>query len=497
MKASVNFLAVDLGASSGRVLLGRWDGDRISLEELHRFPNGPVSVHANQHWDVLRIWAEIKRGITCYARTNSSPLGGIGVDTWGVDFALLDKHGDLICNPYHYRDPRTDGMLEAAFQKMSRKQIFVQTGNQFMQFNTVYQLFSMAQKSDPRLDIAHTLLMMPDLFHYWLCGQKLTEFTIATTTQMYDIRHGRWAAEVLSALEIPSDLLPSVVAPGTILGQSSRALMAETDLRQPVMVVAPAGHDTSSAIAAIPGLDDHSVYISSGTWSLVGMEISAPILNDQALGQNFANEGGVGDKINLQKILTGLWLLQEIRNQWLRKGSEYSWEELLMLGEQAEPFQSLVDPDAPDFLNPANMLAAIVNYCRKTGQPVPDSAGDVVRCCLESLALNYRYTIEDLENLTAKHLDTIRIVGGGSRNRLLSQFAADACQRRVVCGPVEATALGNLLIQIIATGHLPDISTGREIVAASFVQQKYEPDPTNKWGAAYVRFKKLKDRRKP
>ena len=493
MNASTNFLAIDLGASGGRILIGRWDGEHISLEELHRFANGPVDIQGHQHWDVLRLWTEIKTGIACYARQNSSPLVGIGVDTWGVDFALLDSHGNLIGNPYHYRDSRTDGMLERAYQKMPREQIFKHTGNQFMQFNTLFQLFSMTQKKDPQLELTDTLLMMPDLFHYWLTGHKTTEFTIATTTQMYDIQRRRWATEVLTELEIPSGLFPVVVSPGTILGQLPRELMVETDLHQAPNIVSPASHDTSSAIAAIPGLDHQSVYISSGTWSLMGVEISEPIINDQVLALNFTNEGGVDNKINLLKILTGLWLLQESRRQWRHKGNDYTWEQLLALSEEIEPFRSLVNPDAPDFLNPTDMLKAINSFCRRTGQPEPTSVGAVVRCCLESLALNYRKMLEDLETLIGRHLDTIRIVGGGSQNHLLSQFTADACQRLVISGPVEATALGNILLQVIATGHLPDIPAGRQVIAASFKQQEFEPGAADAWEKAYARFKKLKD----
>jgi len=496
MKSRVNFLAVDLGAASGRVLLGQWDGEHIGLNELHRFPNGPVTIRGHQHWDVLRLWTEIKTGIARYTQQHGSPLLGIGVDTWGVDFALLDSRGNLAGNPYHYRDSRTDGIMESAYRKMPREHIFKQTGNQLIQFNTLFQLFSMARKNDPQLENADTLLMMPDLFHYWLTGRKTTEFTIATTTQMYDIRRRCWATQVLAELEIPTGLAPSVVAPGTILGQLPRELMDATDLHQPANVITPAGHDTSNAIAAIPGLDDQSVYISSGTWSLMGVELSEPIINDQALALEFTNEGGVENKINLLKILTGLWLLQESRRQWRRKGGDDTWQELLALGEQAEPFQSLVDPDAPDFLNPTDMLQAIGGFCRRTGQPEPDGVGAVVRCCLESLALNYRKTLEDLETLSGRQLGTIRVVGGGSQNGLLSQFAADACQRLVISGPVEATALGNILLQVIATGHLQDIAAGRRVISASFEQQEFEPDSAEAWQEAYARFKKLKNHKK-
>jgi rhamnulokinase len=472
--------------------LGQWNGERITLEEIHRFANGPVDIKGHLHWDVLRLWTEIKTGISSYVQKCKTPIESIGVDTWGVDFALLDLRGNLLGNPYHYRDLRTEGVMEFAFERMPRRQIFEHTGNQFIQFNTLFQLLSMTRNKDPQLEMADTMLMMPDLYHYWLTGQKASEFTIATTSQMYDVRQKCWAKKVLDELEIPSRFLPAVVPPGTILGQLNRAVMAETGLRQPAKVVIPASHDTSSAIVAIPGLDSHSIYISSGTWSLLGVEISEPIINDQVLALNFTNEGGINNQINLLKILTGLWLLQESHRQWQRKGMDYSWKELLELSAQAEPFCSLVDPDAPVFLNPEDMPAAIQSFCQQTGQAKPESVGAVVRCCLESLALNYRTVIEDLETLLGNNLNIIRIVGGGSQNDLLSQFTADACQRRVIVGPVEATAIGNLLLQVVATGHLPDIPTGRAIVAASFGQKEFEPGRADMWDEAYWRFKKLK-----
>lgn len=492
MAATINFLAIDLGASSGRVLLGRWDGKHIGLTEVHRFANQPVIVHSHQHWDVLRLWHEIMTGIACCARKHSRSLKSIGVDTWGVDFALLDKNGNLLGNPYHYRDARTDGMMELAFDKMPRRIIFERTGNQFIQFNTLFQLFNMSRNNDPQLNAAETLLWMPDLFNYWMTGRPATEFTMATTSQMYDIRQRCWAMDLLSTLQIPTDILPSVVAPGTILGRLPQALVQETDLGHSPWVVAPASHDTSSAIAAIPGLDDKSVYISSGTWSLMGVELVEPVVSDQVLALNYTNEGGVGNGVNFLKILTGLWLLQECRRQWNCAGKNYSWDRLMALGAQAEPFRCLVDPDAADFLNPADMSTAIREYCRKTGQSEPKTEAAIIRCCLESLALNYRNTFQDLKELTGKHLQTIQIVGGGSRNEILSQFTADACQCDVISGPVEATALGNILVQAIATGYVNDIKSGREIVASSCGLKEFVPGPEDEWTEAYFRFQELK-----
>jgi len=491
MNESVNFLAIDLGASSGRVLLSRWHDRRFSLEALHRFANGPVKVMEHQHWDALRLWTEIKVGLSRYADQVQGTLGGIGVDTWGVDFALLDAAGNLLGNPHHYRDSRTDGMMELVFGRMSREQIFERTGIQFMQLNTLYQVFSMVHSDDPQLKMADTLLMMPDLFHYWLTGRKSTEFTIASTSQMFDIRQKRWALALLDQLGIPTRILPPVLPPGTILGDLRNEVMADVGLRQPVPIIAPGSHDTASAVAAIPGLDDQSVYISSGTWSLMGVEIPEPIVNDKVLAHNFTNEGGVGNTIRLLKNLTGLWLLQESRRQWQREGVAYDWNALLATGQQAEPFRSLIDPDAQYFLSPSDMPKAIRSYCKRTGQPEPTSVGAIVRCCLESMALKYRWVLQALEKLTHRKLKTIRIVGGGSQNRLLSQFTADACQRPVVTGPVEATALGNVLLQAIATGHIPDISAGRLAIADSIEQQHFKPRSNDTWEKAFERFSGL------
>ena len=491
MQQTADFVAIDLGASSGRVLLGRWDGARFDLQELHRFDNGAVNVLGRLHWDVLRLWSEIKDGLAHYAARFDRPPAGIGVDTWGVDFALLDRAGHLLGNPYHDRDPHTEGVPEQVFARVPRRQIFEQTGIQFMRLNTLYQLFSLAQAGDPQLAAAETLLMMPDLFHYWLTGRKMAEYTDATTSQFFLCRERRWATDLLAQLGLPTQILPPVVAPGTILGELQPDVMAEVGLRQPTPVIAPASHDTASAVAAIPGLDERSAYISSGTWSLMGVEIHEPIINDRALELNFTNEGGVGGTIRLLKNITGLWLVQKCRRRWQRAGQQYSWDELLALADQAEPLRSLVDPDDEAFLSPEDMPAAIRAYCRRTGQPEPGDAGAVIRCCLESLALRCRAVLDALEELTGRRLETIRIVGGGSQNRLLCQFTADACQRPVVAGPVEATALGNVLLQAIATGYLPDLAAGRAAVAASVRLESFEPRGNAAWEEAFARFKRL------
>lgn len=491
MNKTTNFLAIDLGASSGRVLLGQWDGQLFRLQEMHRFPNGPVNILGHLYWDVLQLWAEIKTGLARYSAQFDQPVAGIGVDTWGVDFALLDRAGNLIGMPSHYRDSRTDGMPEQAFLKVPRDQIYQQTGIQFMQINTLFQLFSMVEGNDPQLEWADKLLMMPDLFHYWLTGQIAVEYTIATTSQMLDARKRSWATSLLSRLNISTQFLPAIVPPGTVLGELRPDISREVGLDGSAPVITPGGHDTASAVAAISDLDVHSAYISSGTWSLMGIEIPEPIINSQALELNFTNEGGVAGTIRFLKNIPGLWLLQECRRQWQQEGQAYTWDELLTLGEEATAFRSLVDLDAHDFLSPGDMPNKIHAYCQRTRQPEPEGVGDIVRACLESLALRSRRVLANLEMLSGRRLETIRVVGGGSLNRLLCQFTADACQRPVVAGPVEATALGNLMLQAVAGGHLADIHQGRQAVAASIERINYDPHPSLAWDEASTRFEKL------
>lgn len=488
MSQETSFIAIDLGASSGRVMLGMWDGRRFELRELHRFPNGPVSVRGRLHWDVLRLWQEITQGIAQYARQYEDLPAGIGIDTWAVDFALLDGSGEMLGNPYHYRDRRTEGIPEYIDGRVPSQRLYGQTGIQRLLINTLYQLVSMRRADDPRLVVAETLLLIPDLFHYWMTGRIVAEYTNATTTQFYDARAQGWALDLLEELDLPTRILPPVVAPGTILGELLPEVREEASLRGSVPVIACATHDTASAVAAVPGLDERSAYISSGTWSLVGVETTQPILSERARELNFTNEGGAGGTIRFLTNVAGLWLLQECQRTWQREGKTYTWPDLVALAEQATPLRSAVDPDAPDFVNPGDMPAAIRARCTRTGQPEPKSDGEVVRCCLESLALKHRWVLAALEELTGRRLDTIRIVGGGSQNHLFCQFTADACQRRVVAGPAEATALGNILVQAVANGRLPNIAAGRQAVGASVEQETFEPRDSGNWDAAFADF---------
>jgi len=488
----VNFLAIDLGATSGRMMVAGWDGEGFKLEELHRFPNGPVELDGHLHWEVFRLWHEIKLGLARYATSYGLPLAGIGVDSWAVDFVLLDKAGSLLELPYHYRDNRTEGLQAQVFKRLSRNQLFAATGIQFLPFNTLYQLYAMRPSSgSSTLAQADSLLMIPDLFHFWLSGRKVTEYTNATTTQFFHAKEGRWATELLAALELPTRMLSPIVPPGTFLGELRSEIQRETGLNQPVPIIAPATHDTASAVAAIPGLDERSAYISSGTWSLVGLEIAQPLITPATLALNFTNEGGVNGTIRLLKNVAGLWLLQECQRQWAQVGQNYSWDELARAAQQAPAFRSLVDPDAAEFLNPANMIMALQQYCRRTAQPIPESVGQLTRCCLESLALKYRTVVESLAALTGRKLEVIRVVGGGSQNELLCQFTANACGREVVAGPVEATALGNVLLQALATGHLADLATGRQAIASSIRLKSFMPGETKEWAEAFDRFCQL------
>lgn len=485
---SATFLAIDLGASNGRVLAGQWDGARFTLHELHRFPNGPVRIVGSLFWDTARLWAEIQAGISLHPTLTGSELAGVSVDAWGVDFGLLDSRGRLLGHPYHYRDARTNGVPERVFESVPAAEVFRNTGVPAMQINTLYQIFSMVEARDPQLEAARTLLMIPDLFHYWMTGERKAEYTNATTTQMFDTAKRRWAIRLLDALRIPTALLPPVVLPGTILGQLRSDVRNVTGITTPVPVIAGGTHDTASAVAAIPELDQESAFLSSGTWSLMGVELDTPLINDQVLFLNFANEGGIAGNTLLLRNICGLWLVQESLRQWEKEGRKYAWEEILKLVGEAAPLVALVDPDAPDFLSPGNMPEAIRSFCRRTRQPEPDSVGAIARCCLESLSLKCRWVVEALETLTSRTISTIRMVGGGSRNPLLCQLTADATERRIVAGPVEAAALGNVMVQAIATGLLPDASAGRRAIAASVERFYYEPGRNADWGPAYRRF---------
>jgi rhamnulokinase len=472
-------------------MLGRWDGECFALDELHRFWNGPLEQGGHMYWDARRLWQEIQAGLAAYTASHHAPLAGIGIDTWAVDYGLLDAHGNLLGNPYHYRDQRTVGLPALVDAQIPPEELYGRTGIQRLPLNTLYQLAAAAQSRDPQLAAAETLLLMPDLFHFWLTGERGAEYTNATTTMFLDARERRWAADLLDRLAIPSRVLPPLVEPGSVIGPLLPAVGNTVGLRYHVPVIAVGTHDTASAVAAIPGLDEGSAYISSGTWSLVGVELAQPLLSAEARRFNVTNEGGVAGSIRCLKNVAGLWLVQECQRLWQEAGLAYSWAELVALAEAAPPLRSLVDPDATEFTAPADMPAALSAYCRRTGQPEPAGVGELVRCCLESLALKYRHVIEGLERLTGRIITTVRVVGGGSQNSLLCQLTADACGRTVIAGPAEGTALGNILVQAIATGHLPDLATGRQALAASVQQASFAPRPSADWDEASRRMAQL------
>ena len=488
--AKRRYLAFDLGAESGRAILGRFDGERLELEEMHRFVNGPVQVFDHLYWDVLRLFAEMKEGLGIYAQRCGSGLDAIGVDTWGVDFGLLGRGDILLENPHHYRDARTDGMMEVAFAKVSREEIFAHTGAQFMKLNTLYQLLALKENRSPVLEAAETLLLMPDLFNFFFTGAKVCEFSDATTSQFYNPVENRWATELLEKLGLPTGILPEIVEPGTAIGELLPSIREQFGL-DPVPVLAPATHDTGSAVASIPTSTENYAYISSGTWSLMGAELKEPLIGDAVLRHNFTNEGGVGHTFRFLKNIMGLWLVQESRRTWERQGRTFSYAELASLAEQAPPFAAVVDPDDESFLAPGDMPARILQFCQQTGQRPPENEGGLVRTVLESLALRYRDVLESIEEILGKRLECIHVVGGGIQNRLLCQFTATATQRPVIAGPLEATAIGNLMMQALGKGDVSSVEEARQVVRHSFQPEIYDPGDPEGWDHAYERFQAL------
>jgi rhamnulokinase len=491
--STLGMLALDLGAESGRAMLGRFDGERLQLSEIHRFPNLPVRLPGGLHWDILRLWSEVKRGIALASGDHAPDLSSIGIDTWAVDFGLLDRQGKLLSNPFHYRDSRTDGMLDEAFRRVPRAEIFEQTGIQFLQINSLYQLLAMAAGGSPILSIAETFLTIPDLLNYWLTGQKVCEFSNATTTQCYNPRQGHWAVEMLQKLHIPGRIFPGLVPPGTALGPLLPYISEEmgSQSRPGPIVIAPACHDTGSAVVAVPAVAPNYAWISSGTWSVVGAEVSEPVINESSLRYNFTNEGGVFDTFRFSRNVMGLWLVQECRRTWAHQGETYSYDELTEMAARAEPFLAVIDPDHEEFFKPGDMPARIREFCRTTGQPVLESKGAILRCALEGIALKYRWVLERLEEMLGRRLSPLYIVGGGTQNQLLSQFTADAIDRQVITGPVEATAMGNILMQMVALGRLDSLHDGRQLVRDSCDLSTYDPGDRSGWDNAYMRLLQL------
>ncbi len=481
-------LAVDFGASSGRVMLGSFDGEKIQVKELHRFSNDPVILGNTMYWDFLRLFHEIQQGLI-----KSKPYGkidSIAVDTWGVDFGLLDEEGRLLENPVHYRDERTTGMLEAAFEKMDSKHLYQITGNQFMEINTAFQLLSLVKKRPKLLEQARTLLFMPDLFHYFLCGEAKNEYSIASTSQLLNAKEQTWSQEVFRALALPLHLMQELVPSGSRLGIIRPELQKELGIG-PMEVIAAAGHDTQSALVAIPAQEKDFIFISCGTWSLFGTELDAPIINDKAEQYNITNEVGFDGKVSFLKNIIGLWLIQESRRQWIREGKEYSFAHLEQMAAQAVPFASLIDPDALEFVPAGDIPERIREYCQRTGQIIPETESAIVRCINESLALKYRSALEEIKACTGKHYQVVHMAGGGTKSALLCQMTANACGCPVIAGPVEATVYGNVAIQLMTVGEIKNLKEARSIIAASEETVVYQPEDREKWEEVYIKYRDL------
>lgn len=481
-------LAFDFGASSGRAIIGCFDGDKITLEEVHRFSNDPVSVGGTVYWDVLRLFYEIKQGII-----KAKIAGGfdsIGIDTWGVDFGLIDSEGKLMENPVHYRDVRTSGLVDEAFKTMPKEKLYGITGIQFMELNTLFQLISLKKYRPWMLERADKMLFMPDLFGYMLTGKMCAEYSIASTSQLIDLDKRTWSKEILDAFGIKESVFAPLVQPGTVLGELSKEICEECGV-DPVPVISVCGHDTQSAITSVPCEDGDFAFLSSGTWSLFGTELDKPIVNETSMNINITNEGGFDGSTGFLKNIIGLWLIQESRRQWKREGKEYSYADLEKLALAAEPFKCFIDPDAPEFVPHGNIPERVREFCRKTGQYVPETVGEIMRCIYESLAMKYRLTFEKLRECTERDYPVIHVIGGGTKDGLLCQMTANSCDRTVKAGPIEATVMGNVAVQLMSDGSVKNIGQARKIVAESSELKTFEPKDTDKWAKAYENFLKV------
>ena len=481
-------LAFDFGASGGRAMLCTFDGRRIEMQEVHRFSNDPVTVQGTMYWDVLRLFHEIKQGLIRSKQYRG--VESLAVDTWGVDFGLIGADGRMLENPVHYRDARTHGMTERCSRYIPADRLYTITGNQRMEINTIFQLLSLRETRPELLDRAETMLLMPDLFHYLLCGKKSAECSIASTTQLMDARRREWSAEILGALGLPSRLFRPIVPTGTVLGELSGELREELGLG-PMKVVAAAGHDTQCAVAAVPAQEREFVFLSCGTWSLFGTELDAPLITEDSRRLDITNECGFAGKTSFLKNIIGLWLVQESRRQWMRENKDYSFAQLEELAARAVPFACYIDPDDPAFTLSGNIPERIREYCRRTGQYIPETPGQVVRCINESLAFKYRHALEEIRTCTGGTYPALYMIGGGTRSRQLCAFTANACGCRVIAGPSEATVLGNAAIQFYALGAVKDLTEIRRIVRESEPVQMYLPEEAEQWNGEYRRFKEV------
>ncbi|MCL5279728.1 MAG: rhamnulokinase [Planctomycetes bacterium] len=487
MADNANYIAVDLGAESGRVMLGRIADGRLSLEQIHRFANGPVQEQGTLRWDFPKLLTEIKTGIGLAAKAADGKVAGIGVDTWGVDFGLLGADGKLLENPYHYRDSRTNGMMDKAFALMPKRRVYENTGIQFMQLNSLYQLLAMRLANSEVLAKTGRLLFVADLISYFLCGKAFGEYTLASTSQMMDMKTGKWSKPIFDELSLPIKIMPKVIRPGAVVANLTSSVAKETGCGK-IPVIAVGSHDTASAVLGVPASGDRWAYLSSGTWSLMGVELPSAIVNDKTFQYEFTNEGGVENTIRLLKNIMGLWLVQECKRQWQREGQDLSYGELAQMATQAKPFFGYINCDNSDFLAPGDMPARINKCLSDTGQQTTQDKGQMVRLVLESLALKYRRVLSAIEDVTGSTVDVLHIVGGGIQNELLCQFTADATGKKVITGPIEATASGNILMQAKATGQVKSIAEAREVIRNSFEMKEYRPQNVTQWEKQYGKF---------
>ena len=493
MTPTKQYIAVDLGAESGRIMLSEVSGQKLSLKEIYRFSNSPVEQNNSLRWDFEMLFSEIKAGLVKAINSSDVPICGIGVDSWGVDFGLVDEEDKLIENPYHYRDSRTDGMMDRVFELMPKRAVYESTGIQFMQINTMYQLLAMKLSNSKSLEDAQKLIFMADLVSFHLCGRAYAEYTLASTSQLLDMKQGCWSREVFEKLSLPIEIMPEVITAGTIAGKLKGAIASELGCAA-IDVIAIGSHDTASAVAAVPTQKgDNWAFLSSGTWSLMGVEVPEAIINNDTFNYQFTNEGGVKGTIRLLKNIMGLWLVQESRRQWQRQGEDLSYSELADLAQGAQPFVACINPNHSEFLSPGDMPGRINKYLADRGQPVISDKGQMIRVILESLAFNYRWVLEKIEEITGKDIDVLHIIGGGIQNELLCQFTADSIGRKVIAGPIEATASGNIVMQAVATGQIKSVQQAREIVKNSFELTEYIPSQTPLWNKEYGKIKKIFD----
>ena len=481
------YIAFDIGASNGRCIIGSFNGSTITLEEINRFENGYVQILDHYYWNILHIFNEVKNSLRKTATSYKHEIASVGVDTWGLDFALFDKQGSMISNPFCYRDPQTNGMIEEACKRMPKEDIFQTTGLQFMQINSLFQMLAMVISESPILGIADKFLMIPDIINYWMTGRAACEYTNASNSQFLDARTKKWAYPLIRAMGIPEHIFPEILEAGSILGDMLQSILDETNL-PPVPVIATVTADTGAAVASVPADIENFAYLSSGTWGLLGVELPQPMLTEPVMKYNFGNEGGVFGTIRLLRNIPNLWLVQECRRIWALEEKQFSWGELIQFAQEAQPFLAFIDPDQPQFLIPENMPATIQETCRLSRQITPASKGEFIRVCLENLAFKYRHTIDKIAKILSRTPEAFHIIGGGARNKMLCQFAANACNMPVIVGPEEATAVGNIIVQMIALGDLKNHNEGRDLIRQSFPTEQFYPQAPVQWESEYKKF---------